>query len=334
MSFSSRRSHGLHQAPSVRWPPAGRSASAVDNRALRADVGDRRQDRLHIGLGGRHELESFATDLGLQLVGGALGDRRPAVDHEDVVGEPFGLLEVLGRQQQRGTTVDQLADHGPQVAAAARVESCRRLVEEQHRRAGDECTGEVEPATHATRVRLRRPVAGVGEVELLEQLACPDPESAGAEVVQAPDHVEVLEPGEVLVDGGVLAGDADLATGFGRIGEHVDTGDDGRAESGRSSVVRMRTAVVLPAPFGPSRPSTDLRYLERQPGESVDVLIRLRQVSGDDCFVHGSQSLCSRLAGGRASIGNSAIMAKGGPADSCGFRRWWAIELIGTLPHR
>ena len=104
-----------------------------------------------------------------------------------------------------------------------------RLVEEQHRRAGDECAGEVEPATHATRVRLRRAVAGVGEVELLEQLACPDPGVAGAEVVQAPDHVEVLETGEVLVDGGVLAGDADLATGFGRIGEHVDTGDDGRA---------------------------------------------------------------------------------------------------------
>ena len=52
------------------------------------------------------------------------------------------------------------------------------------------------------------------------------------EVVQAADHVEVLEPGEVLVDGGVLAGHADLSARFGGIGEHVDPGDDGRAGVG------------------------------------------------------------------------------------------------------
>ena len=51
------------------------------------------------------------------------------------------------------------------------VEAGRRLVEEEHRRAGDERRGEVEPAAHAARVGAHEPVAGVGELEGGEQLA-------------------------------------------------------------------------------------------------------------------------------------------------------------------
>ena len=54
---------------------------------------------------------------------------------------------------------------------AAEVEAGRRLVEEEHRRPRDERGGEVEPAAHAARVRAHEPVAGVGEVEVGEQLA-------------------------------------------------------------------------------------------------------------------------------------------------------------------
>ncbi len=54
--------------------------------------------------------------------------------------------------------------------AAARVEAGGRLVEEQHRRAGDERGGEVEPAAHAARVGPHEPAGGVGQVEALQQL--------------------------------------------------------------------------------------------------------------------------------------------------------------------
>ena len=65
---------------------------------------------------------------------------------------------------------DELLDDAPQVAATHGIESGRRLVEEEHRRAVHEGGGEVEPASHATRVRPYRPVGGVGKAERLEQL--------------------------------------------------------------------------------------------------------------------------------------------------------------------
>jgi hypothetical protein len=71
---------------------------------------------------------------------------RPWSDHRDAVGEPVGLLEVLRGQQHGRAAGDAVLDRVPQRAAAARVEAGGRLVEEQHRRAGDERGGEVEPA--------------------------------------------------------------------------------------------------------------------------------------------------------------------------------------------
>ena len=93
------------------------------------------------------------------------------VDHGDHVGEPVGLVEVLGRQQRGRAFGDEVLDHGPQAKAAARVQAGRGLVEEQHGRLGDERGGEVEPAAHAAGVGLGRTVGGIGQLEALEQLA-------------------------------------------------------------------------------------------------------------------------------------------------------------------
>ena len=66
---------------------------------------------------------------------------------------------------------DQAPDDVPHAQPAAGVEAGRRLVEEQQPRPPDERAGEVEPAAHAAGVGLDDPVAGVDQVELLEQLA-------------------------------------------------------------------------------------------------------------------------------------------------------------------
>ena len=60
-----------------------------------------------------------------------------------------------------------------------------------------------------------------------------------------------------LVDRGVLAGEPDAARGR-RAARRTTSmpATVARPASGASSVVRMRTAVVLPAPLGPSRPRT------------------------------------------------------------------------------
>jgi ABC-2 type transport system ATP-binding protein len=57
--------------------------------------------------------------------------------------------------------------------------------------------------------RVTAPVAGLGQVEALEQLPRPLPGGLPPEPVETADHLQVLEPGEVLVDGGVLAGQPD-----------------------------------------------------------------------------------------------------------------------------
>ena len=51
-------------------------------------------------------------------------------------------------------------------------------------------------------------------------------------MVEAPDHVEVLEAGEVLVDRRVLAGEADLAAQCLGVLEHVEAGDASAAAVG------------------------------------------------------------------------------------------------------
>ena len=84
----------------------------------------------------------------------ALGDDPAVVDDHDVVGELVGLLEVLGREQQGRAVAHEVAQHVPELDPAARVQPGGRLVEEEHRRRGDQADREVEPAPHAAGVGL------------------------------------------------------------------------------------------------------------------------------------------------------------------------------------
>ena len=117
-----------------------------------------------------------------------------------------------------------MTSHMPE--PAARIEPGRRLVEEQQPRPPDQRAAEVEPAAHAARVGLDDAVGGVGEIELLEQLvgrgACA---SARRQLVEPAEHPQVLAPGQVLVDGRVLAGQADDAAQLLGLADDVEAGD-------------------------------------------------------------------------------------------------------------
>ena len=98
-------------------------------------------------------------------------------------------------------------------------------------------------------------------------------------MVEAADHLQVLEPGQALVDGGVLAGEPDLRAQLGGVADDVEPGDAWRCPPlGGSSVVRIRTAVVLPAPFGPEQPEHG-PGLDREvdPAQRLDVAVGLAQ---------------------------------------------------------
>ncbi len=91
----------------------------------------------------------FLADGPLQLGRRALRDDPAVVDHHDVRGELIGLFQVLGGEHHRGAAVDHLANQLPHADPAGRVESCGRLVEEDHRRCGHQGPRQVQPPTHS-----------------------------------------------------------------------------------------------------------------------------------------------------------------------------------------
>ena len=65
-------------------------------------------------------------------------------------------------------------------------------------------------------------------------------------------QLEVLAPRQVFVDSDFLTGEADARLQPIRVPDDIEARHQTRPASGLSSVVKMRTAVVLPAPLGPS----------------------------------------------------------------------------------
>ena len=200
---------------------------------------------------GNADLEPVAADLALQVGGRPLGDHAAVVDDRDAVGETVGLLEVLGREQHRRAAVDERLDRVPERDPAAEVEPRRRLVEEQDRRPRDERGGEVEAAAHPARVGADEAAACIGEPELVEQLGRTRACRSSPEVVQAAHQLEVLEAGEVVVDGGVLPREPDLLAHAAGAAQHVNAGDPGRTavrlEQGRQDPDGGRLACAVRA---------------------------------------------------------------------------------------
>jgi hypothetical protein len=129
-------------------------------------------------------------------------------------------------------------------------------VQVQHPGPADQAGGQVQAAAHAARVGLGRPAAGVGQAELIQQLGPPAAGGASGHAEQAADEQEVLGAGEALVDGRVLAGQGDQPADLLGLGDDVVAGHPSPALVRLEQVARIRTAVVLPAPLGPSTAST------------------------------------------------------------------------------
>ena len=158
-------------------------------------------------------------------------DREAVVEHRDVVGELVGFIEVLGREHRGGPVAHEHPQHVPEIAPAARVETRRGLVEEEHRGRDDEARGEVEAAAHASRERLHEAVGRVGQVERFEQVVGAWLRRLRRQVVEPADHHEVLPRAQEPVDGRLLRGDADARPH--RVGVvHDVVAGDGRAPGG------------------------------------------------------------------------------------------------------
>ena len=202
--------------------------------------------------------DALAADARLEL--GRRAGRRdaPVVEQHDLVGEAVGLLEVLRRQHERGALADEVARAAPtgRCGSADRGRSsARRGTAPAARRRGSRRgrgAGACRPrrcARAGRRASSSRSCASSSSVAPAHDRA--------RQVVEAPDELEVGARRQQAVDGRALAGRGRCARAPGRA---RDTGSKPATSAlpdvGSASVVRMRIAVVLPAPLWPSRPST------------------------------------------------------------------------------
>jgi hypothetical protein len=97
----------------------------------------------------------------------------------------------------------------PHLIAATRIEAGGWLVQEDQIGSHDDARRDVEPSAHPARVGLDPSRRRFGDVESLEQLLAALPRSRARESEQSSEQREVLDSGEVLVDGCELAGHAD-----------------------------------------------------------------------------------------------------------------------------
>jgi len=103
------------------------------------------------------------------------------------------------------------------------------VVQEEHRRVGDQAHGDVQPAAHAPGVALHHTTARLVEREPIEQLPGASACVACAHVEQATDELQVLEPRGSFVHRGALTGQTDAGartTGIGNDGRHVVDTDE------------------------------------------------------------------------------------------------------------
>jgi hypothetical protein len=212
--FLVRDGHGDQPVPARRVPGAGQP-------------GERGQRARRVARVQRPDFEHLTAGQCLQLPWRAAGDGDALVHHHDLTREPVCFLQVLRREQHSGAVGREPADHLPQLVPASQIQPGRRLVQEQHGRPADEARRQVEPAAHPAGVLPKPPASRVGETEPGQQFRRPGPRGPRPQAEQPADQVEVLGARDLVVDGGVLAGEPDAPADLLGVGHHVVTEDAG-----------------------------------------------------------------------------------------------------------
>jgi len=88
-----------------------------------AEVGERAGRSGQVGRVCQADAYGVAAEAGSEVVGCPGRDQAPAVDDRDGVGQAVGFLEVLGGEQDRRATGDELVDERPEPVAAGGVEA-------------------------------------------------------------------------------------------------------------------------------------------------------------------------------------------------------------------
>jgi hypothetical protein len=133
-----------------------------------------------------------------------LGHDATGGHYGDPVGERLRLVHVVSGEQYRRAGVAQVANVLPRASAGARVESGRRLVEEQQARVADHAERQAQPPLLATRQVLDELPLLAGQPDQLDDLV----HVARSEVVAGVAR-DGLAHGEVRLDRDILQHQAD-----------------------------------------------------------------------------------------------------------------------------
>ena len=180
-------------------------------------------------------------------------DDASRLQHRDPAAQRLGLLEIVRRQDDRVAVAIELADERPQALPQLDVHARRRLVQHDHRRLVHERLADEHAALHAAGERAHVGVGLRREIEVVQDLV--DPRAVVADAEIAGLDRERLAHGEERIEHELLRHDAERAARVAVVGDRRR--DPARAPlplSARVSPASTEISVVLPAPFGPSRP--------------------------------------------------------------------------------
>ena len=260
--------------------PAGRTRRPVAS-ALGPQLGEALRRRVDLG-------GLAAGVLGDQVGRAAAADHLALRHHRDLVGEALGLLDVVGRHQDRRAAGFELADQGPELGADLRVEPDGRLVEQDQLRLVDEAAGEQQAAAHPAGELVDGVAAAVAQAGQVEAAV-----DRGADVL---DPVEAGVDGEVVLDGDVdvevveLGDDAHLGPGRLRVAgqlvaQHPQLAGVGDRLPGQQPHRRRLAGAV-----GPEQAEADaLRHVEVEPVDRRDRAEALDDAAEFDCR-HGADA--------------------------------------------
>ncbi len=189
-----------------------------------------------------------------QPFGGVLGDDAAVVDDDDALARHAHLGKDVGAQENRrraGERPDQRAD----LDDLPRIEADRRLVEHQHARPVDDRLRDPDPLAVSLRELADQLARDLGEAARREHLVDAAGALAGGYAFHLGAEREETSDRQVRIQDDVLGQVADALAHRERLRPRRRGRRSAPGPSlGGKNPVRTRMIVVLPDPFGPSRP--------------------------------------------------------------------------------
>ena len=215
----------------------GRKLQAVS--AVEIHLAQIRHRLQHLGDSGRiffdHEIDPvrarhhrFESDRRVER------DYLAAVDDCDPIAQRLGLVHVMRRERDGDLAfLAQRFEQVPHGAAALRVESDSRLVEEQHVGRMNQAARDFEPPAHPARVSRDEIVGALGQPDHVQQAMSAFAALAARQAEELAVNVDVLPSGEIEIGGERLRDDADILAHLARMTRDVEAGDERLAAARR-----------------------------------------------------------------------------------------------------